>query len=72
MIVVLYVYLVGEVFSDNPSDIAFSVNLMSGICTVLCRHVHLLGHHHFAAWLWLARGGVGLRQSIALVLGLDW
>ncbi|MEM1327567.1 MAG: DUF2723 domain-containing protein [Bacteroidota bacterium] len=46
--------LVAEVFSDNPEDIAFSVNLMSGICTAFAAA--------FVAWITIMLGKLAFTQ----------
>ncbi len=61
---------VATIFSDNPSDIAFAINLMSGISTSLAAV--------FAGWITMMFGKIGMvgregttdeGQNIALALG---
>jgi len=61
---------VATIISDNPSDIAFAVNLMSGMCTSIAAV--------FAGWITMMFGKIGMvgregttdeGQNIALALG---
>jgi hypothetical protein len=49
--------LVAELFSDNPEDIAFSVNLMSGMCTAFAAM--------FVAWITIMLGKLAFTQREA-------